>query len=272
MIGSRHTFASYFAFAVDTILKVLWREGYARGPQELVSLTWNRIRRLERRFEALVARWRAGKLPAVGAGTVRLLTPHPDPPGQARWQSLTPPQGGRELVSAPRAPWPFPRGRGWVVRMLAPRTGPACVGTLCLAWEEAEMRAFHAAAPQVGRILRPLAHMIGAPVPEWLQLPKRRRVRKRKWWAEAHPTVRVRRDERAEMIVPNRRLAAREQAEDAVRRSEASGKPIDLRKFTPAAYGYFVHPPRDGNCPPPEIGYGGRWRPLPKDYVPPRDE
>ena len=31
MIGQRHTFASYFAFAVDTILKVLWREGFAAG-------------------------------------------------------------------------------------------------------------------------------------------------------------------------------------------------------------------------------------------------
>ena len=87
MIGQRHTFASYFAFAVDTILKVLWREGYGRGPQELVTLTWYRIRRLERRFNALVAHWRAGTLPAVRtAGTVRLLTPHPGPP----------PQGGRE--------------------------------------------------------------------------------------------------------------------------------------------------------------------------------
>ena len=67
MIGQRHTFASYFAFAVDTILKVLWREGYGRGPQELVTLTWYRIRRLERRFNALVAHWRAGTLPAAGA-------------------------------------------------------------------------------------------------------------------------------------------------------------------------------------------------------------
>ena len=67
MIGTRHTFASYFAFAVDTILKVLWREGFARGPQELVRLTWYRIRRLERRFNALVAQWRAGTLPAVRA-------------------------------------------------------------------------------------------------------------------------------------------------------------------------------------------------------------
>ena len=74
MIGTRHTFASYFALAVDTILKVLWREGYARGPQELVTLTYNRIRRLERRFNALVARWRAGTLRAATAEP-RHLTP-----------------------------------------------------------------------------------------------------------------------------------------------------------------------------------------------------
>jgi hypothetical protein len=57
-----------------------------------------------------------------------------------------------------------------------------------------------------------------------------------------------------------------------MRRSEASGKPIDLKKFKPEAFGWWAHPPRDGNCPPPKIGYGGRLRPLPKDYKPAKDE
>src|SRR6516165_8558654 len=107
MIGQRHTFASYFAFAVDTILKVLWREGFARGPQELVTLTWYRIRRLERRFNALVAQWRAGTLPPVGA----VLTPPPDPLRRApsRQRDGNPDQG--EGDSSQRAGWPFPRGR-----------------------------------------------------------------------------------------------------------------------------------------------------------------
>ena len=262
MIGTRHTFASYFAFAVDAILKVLWREGYARGPQELVGNTWNRLRRLERRFNTLVARWRAGTLPEVGAD-VR----------EARDGGLKP------TLPAParRAAWGFPRGRGWLVRLLAPVTGPQCVGTLCLAWEEPEMAEFYAAAPQLGRILRPLAHMIGAPLPQWLELPKRVRIRRsatvpqKQRWAEAHPTAL--RDERSALIVPNRRLPPREQAEDAVRRSEASGKPIDLKKFKAEAFGWFVHPPRDGNCPPPKIGYAGRRRRPPKDYKPPpKDE
>jgi hypothetical protein len=111
--------------------------------------------------------------------------------------------------------------------------------------------------------------MIGAPLPAWLKLPKR----------VPNPGLRRRaaaasrlRDDRGEMIIPNRRLPAREQAEDAIRRSEASGKPIDVKKFTPEANGWFLHPPRDGNCPPPKIGYGGRRRRLPKDYEPPRDD
>ena len=159
-----------------------------------------------------------------------------------------------------------------MVRLLAPLTGQQCVGSLCVAWEEPEMAEFYAAAPQLGRILRPLAHMIGAPVPVWLRLPKRVRVRRsaKQRWAEAHHTAL--RDERSALIVPNRRLPPREQAEDAIRRSEASGKPIDLKKFEPEAYGWFVHPPRDGNCPPPKIGYAGRRRRPPKDYEPPRDE
>jgi hypothetical protein len=253
MIGTRHTFASYFAFAVDTIMKVLMREGVARGPQELVMLTGQRIRRLERRFNALLARWRAGTLPAAG----HEVTPHPGPL----------PQGEREKKQ--RAAWGFPRGWGWISRVLAPVTGPHCVGTLCLAWEEPEMAAFYAAAPQVGRILRPLAHMIGAPLPKWLQLAKRARVRRSNPSPRPSPT---RGEGEGELIVPNRRLPPREQAEDAMRRSEASGKPIDLKKFKPEAYGWYVHPPRDGNCPPPKIGYGGRLRPLPKDYKPPRDD
>ena len=136
------------------------------------------------------------------------------------------------------------------------------------------MAEFFAAAPQVGKILRPLAHMIGAPLPAWLRLPKRVRVRKK----DTSPRPSPHSGEGAcgagegEMIVPNRRLPPREQAEDAMRRSEASGKPIDLAKFKPEAPGWWAHPPRDDNCPPPKIGYGGRLRPLPKDYKPPRDE
>ena len=73
------------------------------------------------------------------------------------------------------------------------------------------------------------------------------------------------------MAGPVRRRTPREVAEAAIARSEATGKPIDPRKIGSVAYGYVLHWPRDGNCPPPEIGYGGRWRRPPKDYKPPQD-
>src|SRR6516164_6625405 len=116
MSGTRHTFASYFSLAIDLILKALWREGYARGPQELIRLTWNRLRRLERRFNALVAQWRAGTLPALRA--VRRRT--------------SPQSGDGEAAQSP-PPSPFPRGCAWIIRQLVPQSGPPCVGTLCLA-------------------------------------------------------------------------------------------------------------------------------------------
>jgi hypothetical protein len=60
-------------------------------------------------------------------------------------------------------------------------------------------------------------------------------------------------------------------AADAIAWSERTGKPIDPRKIGAVAYGYVLHWPRDGNCPPPEIGYGGRWRRPPKGAAPSRD-
>ena len=256
-----------------------WRRRGLRHVHE-AEIT-QRILGLWKRLRSVLERHRAGTLrpPRARRGLIDALsgtTPHPDPPGQARWQGLTPPQGGRE-----RKAWAFPRGVAWVVRLLVPVTGQQCVGMLCVAWEEPEMREFYAAAPQLGKILRPLAHMIGATLPEWLRLPKRKDTsprpspqsgegeeRRRRRAAAASR----RRDARSEMIVPNRRLPPKEQVEDAMRRSEAFGKPIDVKKFPALAWGEFAHAPRDGNCPPLKIGYGGRRRRPPKDYNPPRDD
>jgi hypothetical protein len=68
-----------------------------------------------------------------------------------------------------------------------------------------------------------------------------------------------------------RRRTPIEIADELVRRSERTGKPIDIAKVSPVVWGCIVHRPRDGNCPPPEIGYGGRRRKPPKDYTPPWD-
>ena len=246
-----------------------------------------RVMGLWRRLRLVLEKHRAGTLRAARA-RVRSLgsTPHPDPP----------PQGGREIAAgeacAKRALpcWSvLPRRFGWLKSLILPDRQHCIIAFNWLLYDDAEMQAVIADAPQqVGRIVRPFCHFLGLQVPEALRLPKWRRVR------ESDPSPRPtgsspvaephspqggegeaarRGDERGEFIVPNRRLPAREQAEDAMRRSEAYGKPIDVKKLHPVAYGILLHPPRDGNCPPPEIGYGGRWRRPPKDYEPPpRDD
>jgi hypothetical protein len=60
-------------------------------------------------------------------------------------------------------------------------------------------------------------------------------------------------------------------ADALVEWSERTGKPINIAKVSPVVWGCIVHRPRDGNCPPPHIGYGGRRRKPPKDYEPPKD-
>jgi hypothetical protein len=128
-------------------------------------------------------------------------------------------------------------------------------------FDNAEMRAIFERAPQVGRILRPLCHEFGLEMPAWLKLPRRTRVRKPRPLLTAEDEERLRRMTARFPDTPPARSA-----EQALRRMLAR-LPVNLDRMSAIARGYFLHPPRDGNCPPPEIGYGGRmFPPLPKDY------
>ena len=104
----------------------------------------------------------------------------------------------------------------------------------------------------------------GLKPPEWLALPKRPRKPRALQLSEKDEAELARLTARFPDTPPAR------SAKRALRRMFA-GLPVNLDRMSAVARGYFVHPPRDGNCPPPEIGYGGRLRPLPKDYAPPRD-
>ena len=225
-----------------------------------------RVMGLWKRFRSVVARWEAGTLRPVagrrGAVGREKITPHPDPP----------PQGGREIGggdgSAKRAvpAWSvLPRAFGWLRALVLPDRQYCATSFNLLLHDDADMKALIAAAPvQIGRVLRPFCHILGLEVPAELRLPKRRRG----------PGLRRRSAATSRLQDANgrrRRRTPREVAEDAIRESERTGKPIDPAKIGAVAFGYTLHWPRDGNCPPPEIGYGGRRRRPPKDYRPPRD-
>jgi hypothetical protein len=158
---------------------------------------------------------------------------------------------------------------GWLGRLM-PRVERTVFLPLL---NDPEMQAIFERAPQVGRILRPWCRVFELEMPEWLKLPKRVRVRRKDTSPRPSPHSG---EEEAKHSGEGeekrrRRRTAREIAAEAIARSERTGKPIDPGKIGAVAYGYTLHWPRDGNCPPPEIGYGGRRRRLPKDYKPPKD-
>ena len=227
--------------------------------QRILGL-WGRLRRV-------IARWEAGTLcppPARGGtGGSSEGTPHPGPA----------PQGGREKPA-----WSvLPRRFGWLRALLRPQSqGPVIAFHYML--EEPEMKAIVAGAPrEVGRILRPFCHLLGIETPAVLVLPKR--IRKRGTSPRPSPRggegdgSRLSERDEAELARMTARFPdtpAARAAKRAIRRSMATGEPVDPRKMSAAALGYVLHPPRDGNCPLPEIGYGGRvFPPLPKGYVRP---
>ncbi len=121
----------------------------------LVSLIYVRLTRLAARFAGLAARAEAGTLPA------RRVRAASDP-------QQAPPHGKRAARE-------LPGGFAWLCRMVQ---DCASFGRQIeyLVLHDPQMRALIAAAPQVGRVLRPLLRMTGvAAMPEILRLPRRKR-------------------------------------------------------------------------------------------------
>jgi hypothetical protein len=114
----------------------------ARTP--LLVLLWGRLARSAKRFERLFARWRAGNLPKPRlsrAGQPTTWRPHP------------------HLRANP----------AWLVAMVRETAPMASQLQHLLA--HPDIADFLAAAPQAGRILRPLCHMLGLPRPPQTRPP-----------------------------------------------------------------------------------------------------
>ena len=263
LLPANPTLADRFGFFLYWLFEGMYGDWRRRGlthvhRAEIEQRIWG----LWKRLRSVLERYRAGTLraPRGRKGVLRKVTPHPDPP----------PQGGRERIQTVGAGWRsvLPRRFGWLKSLILPDRQWCVTQFNCVLYDNAEMQAVIAAAPgQIGRVLRPFCHFLGLEVPAELRLPRRRRG------SRAHPPPRPSpaRGE-GELAGPvRRRRTPREVAEAAIARSERTGKPIDPRKIGAVAFGYVLHWPRDGNCPPPEVGYGGRWRRPPKDYKPPKD-
>lgn len=125
----------------------------------IVAIGW--LNRTTQRFQRLHARWMAGTLPPPAP---RLSAPPagPKPPR---------PESAPATAQPPALPR-LTRRRGWLRHALtrdAGNFGSQIVHMLL----RPDMPAFLAAAPQVGRLLRPLLHLLGTDIPAELALPPR---------------------------------------------------------------------------------------------------
>jgi hypothetical protein len=134
--------------------------GYGFAEIPLVVLLWRRLHRMASRFASILARLRAGTLPAPGSAR---RSPAPARPAAASHPS----QGPR--------PMELPRRVGWVTHEISMAVFRRYDLEDLL--EHPETPALVAAAPQLGRILRPLCHMMAIRPPPWLRLPRRPRRR-----------------------------------------------------------------------------------------------
>ena len=283
------TLADQIIGIVDCFLRAMRADACTRRLGSLSFAIWVRVKGLERRFCTLYGLWKAGRVPGV---RVRRGDTSPRPSPQSGEEERTPTpalprlagEGANGAGGANAAPFDpqandaasldrvrtrpmsvLPRRFRWLQKLL-PMSAPALAGGVeSLLWNYPEMKEFVADCPQAGRILRPLCTMAGLKVPEWLALPKRVRKKAALRLSEADEAELARLTARFPDTPPARA------AKRALRRMYA-GLKVDVTKLSAVAYGYFVHPPRDENCPPPEIGYGGRsFAPLPKDYEWPKD-
>jgi len=201
---------------IEWFNKLMPLEAHRRG-QDSVRFardTMGYLNRQARRFAALVARWQAGTLPALRPPAVDRARPLPAP----------------ERVAQPRPPGKLPRGFMWLSRLFPENAVPVQFALSDLVDNWPDTAALVAAAPQAGRILRPMCRMVGLTPPPYLQLPKRPRRPRPPRPAKPKPP-----------------------------------KFMDINRMSAVAWGNFVHPDHPGqHHPPARIGYGGSWWPPKK--------
>ena len=117
-----------------------------KGP--LIALLWNRLSRLTRRFDALVARLEAGQPAATYRKRTRPARAPPDP----------------GVLRLPRDHW-------WLFRLLPREAAAAHRGRLEVLLADPQTAALLAAAPEAGRILRPLCRLLAIHPEGALALP-----------------------------------------------------------------------------------------------------
>ena len=153
--------ADRFAYIIGVLCQAVAARGVAIGPIHI--LIHKRLSRIGVRFARLVALVRAGELPSATAAGSRAAR-------QAKSRASDDPADRRADSRAGR----LPRGLAWLFRLVPASTALASQMNHLLS--DPEMVALLQAAPQMGRLLRPLCQMLGIRLSDHpLLLPPRTR-------------------------------------------------------------------------------------------------
>ena len=163
-----------FVQAFVLILRGVCEAIAARGPKAgadspLIIPAYARLNRLSARFLALVEAFRAGRLAAPRCSPATDQAPARTPPMRSVAEDA---QAAPSDPPTPPKQLRLPSGFGWMLRFGQEVAGRRSQLEHWLTTEP-ELGPLLNGAPQAGRILRPLCHMLGIEPPAVLRLPPR---------------------------------------------------------------------------------------------------
>jgi len=157
--------ADRFALTIDGLCRGIAAARIGGVMAPVLILLWNSLHRRATRFATLVARVQAGTLPR-SRPRPRTRTGHCEEPGSHLTSSNGDPRSDEAIsvhTSTPRQPPSrrprLPRTFGWLIRLIP--AVAAFRSQLQHLLSDPEIAELLTAAPQLGRILRPLCHMLG---------------------------------------------------------------------------------------------------------------
>jgi hypothetical protein len=147
--------ADRFTAIAQMLRKTLGAPDYARFNLALKWAIWHRISFLSLRFRALA------------------LNPRPIREGKPGAKAQTAPEPESPPAGAKKSE--LPRQKGWLLQTFPGHHIPYVRGHLIRFLEDPELSLLHGENPRIGRVLRPICHMLAIPLPTYLKLPRKPR-------------------------------------------------------------------------------------------------
>ena len=154
-----NTLAQSLADRFTTIMRLLRQTlgapDYARFDLSLKWAIWHRISRLSHRFRALS------------------LNPRPRRPGKPQPKPEPAPEPESPPAGAKKSK--MPAQKGWLLQTFPGHHIPYVRGQLISFLADPDVSRLHGENPSIGRVLRPLCHMLAIPLPDYLKLERKPR-------------------------------------------------------------------------------------------------